>query len=54
MSKRRSLKAPKYGKKEVQKGNLLSDLQRSSYDLNCPYLLIHTSYGGLTKLSIYS
>lgn len=55
MSKNRSVKsATKYNKKQIQKSGLLSDLQGSTYDLNCPYLLVHNSYGGLTRLSIYS
>lgn len=44
----------KYDRKQVEKGKLLNDLQSSLHDLNCPYLLIHNTYGGLTKLSIYS
>jgi hypothetical protein len=42
-------------KKQIyNESKLLSELQKYLTDLNSPQLLIHNSYGGLTKLSIYS
>lgn len=41
-------------KNEIKQGKLLNDLQKCLYDLNTPLLLIHSSYGALLKISIYS
>jgi hypothetical protein len=39
--------------RQTGESKLLNSLQKSLIDINTPYLLIHNSFGGMMRVTIY-